>query len=292
MYQQGIGTRTTRELSTVSVLQATRRALIGGRLTTTGEGKGEGVLVPHTSLRRRLINLAHRSHPGIVLTKQRLRQRFWWPRMNIEVGACIKECQTRQTTDKTAVTAMPPLQPLTFPSGAGKHLGIYVVGSLYRLPPNFRFAITLVDYSAWQEVAFCTLVTAERVCDFLTIFSREEYPDVILSDQGSQFLSRTFLEFLNSRRISHYRSAIYHPQAKGQAERFNRVLKGYVQIIIQEQSNIRASVTEFFFPLFFPAELLHERRMRTRLDIVGLPSFERPVHIEILQLRQRIADCQ
>lgn len=70
--------------------------------------RGE-VLVPPISLRRRLIDLAHESHPGIVRTKQRLRQRFWWPRMDIEVDTYIRDCHTCQTNDKTAVTAAAPL---------------------------------------------------------------------------------------------------------------------------------------------------------------------------------------
>lgn len=146
--------------------------------------------------------------------------------------------------------------------------GIDIVGPFYRLPPEFRFAVTLVDYfSKWPEVAFCTRVTAEVICNFLAmIFSREGYPNVIVSDHGPQFLSSTFREFLDTRGISHRRSAIYHPQAKGQVERFNRVLKGYVQTTVQEQSNVRTSLTEFLgvyrssphvATKLSPAKLLH-----------------------------------
>lgn len=190
------------------------------------------MLVPPTSIRWRLINLAHESHPGSVRTKQRLRQRFWWPRMEIEVESCIKDCNTCQANDKTAVTTVSPLQPVALPSGAWKQLGIDTAGLFDRLPLEFGFAVTLADYlSKWPEVAFCTQVTAEVVCNFLTtIFSRKGYPDVNVSDHGPQFLSSTFREFLDTRGISHRRSAIYHPQANGQMERFNRVLKGYVQL--------------------------------------------------------------
>ena len=41
------------------------------------------ILVP-TSLRRRILKLAHECHQGVVRTKQRLRKKVWWPGMNYD----------------------------------------------------------------------------------------------------------------------------------------------------------------------------------------------------------------
>lgn len=147
--------------------------------------RGE-VLVPPIWLRHRLIDLAHESRPGIVRTKQRLHEHFCWPRVDIEVDTYIRDCNTCQTNDKTAVTAAAPLQPVPFLSGAWKQIGIDIVGPFYKLPSQFRFAVALVGYfSKWPEVALCNQVTAEAVCEFLIrIFNREWYPKVIVSDHG------------------------------------------------------------------------------------------------------------
>lgn len=188
-------------------------------------------------------------------------------------------------------------------SGPWKQLGADIVGPFYKLPSQFRLAITLVGYICkWPEVSFCRQVTAEVICDFLvTIFSREGYPEVIVSDHGPQFRSHTFQEFLKSRGISHHRSAIYNFQANGQVERFNRVFKVYVKTIIQEKGGLRTSLEEYLGMYrstphatrkLSPAELLHGRKMRIRLDVVGFPCLDKPVYTQMQQLRQRVANYQ
>lgn len=78
------------------------------------------------------------------------------------------------------------------------------------------------------------------------------------------------------------------------------MLKQYVQTILQEQTNVRTGLefpgvyrsTPHAATKLSPAELIHGRKMRTRMDILGFPSFDEPVHIEMQQLRQCIADYQ
>ncbi|XP_077550610.1 uncharacterized protein LOC144163749 [Haemaphysalis longicornis] len=90
--------------------------------------------------------------------------------------------------------------------------------------PDCRFAITAIDYfSKWTEVCFSAKVTAATVISFLrSILSREGYPDEIVTDHGPQFTASEFDGFLKERGITHAYSAVYHPQAYGQVERFNR----------------------------------------------------------------------
>jgi hypothetical protein len=44
-------------------------------------------------MREQILNLGHEGHPGIVLMKQRLRSKLWWPDMdkNIEQSVSILE---------------------------------------------------------------------------------------------------------------------------------------------------------------------------------------------------------
>ena len=50
-------------------------------------------------------------------------------------------------------------------------------------------------------------------------------PEELITDNGRQFISREFEEFLAQHGIRHRRTAFYHPQANGEVERFNRVVK-------------------------------------------------------------------
>lgn len=81
------------------------------------------------------------------------------------------------------------------------------------MPADCRFAITAIDYfSKWPEVCFSAKVTAATVISFLrSIFSREGYPDEIVTDHGPQFTASEFDSFLKERGITHAYSAVYHP---------------------------------------------------------------------------------
>lgn len=46
-----------------------------------------------------------------------------------------------------------------------------------------------------------------------------------MSDNGTQFTSAEFKEFLKQRQILHLRASVYYPQATGEVKWFNRVLK-------------------------------------------------------------------
>ncbi|KAF7651388.1 hypothetical protein LDENG_00111630 [Lucifuga dentata] len=65
------------------------------------------LLVPD-SLQQKLISLAHDTYQGIVRSKQRLREAYWWPGMDAQVEAAIKVCVTCQSHDKSAITHTSP----------------------------------------------------------------------------------------------------------------------------------------------------------------------------------------
>lgn len=251
--------------------------------------RGDKFVAP-SSLVGRLLDAAHESHPGITRTKQRLREQYWWPAMCKQVEQLIASCAVCQSVDKSAKPVTPPLQPVAFPSAPWQKLGIDIVGPFANVPADCRFAITAIDYfSKWPEVCFAAKVTATTIVSFLrSIFSREGYPDEIVSDHGPQFTACEFDSFLKERSIAHTYSAVYHPQANGQVERFNRVLKEYVQVCARERRPLKEAITDYLGVYRFtphattgvkPSVLLHGRHPRTRLDLVGAPGkqfFEDP----------------
>jgi len=59
----------------------------------------------------------------------------------------------------------------------------------------------------------------------VNVFSHFGFPLVILSDQGSDFVSALMQIFVNEFRIKQIRSSAYHPQTNRACERFNGTLK-------------------------------------------------------------------
>ncbi|KAJ8364452.1 hypothetical protein SKAU_G00132830 [Synaphobranchus kaupii] len=204
------------------------------------------VTVP-TALQPRLIQLAHDTHQGIVRTKQRLRDMYWWPRMTTQVETAIKSCVTCSQHDKTAITHVSPLQPVALLNAPWEKLAIDIVGPFHTAPLDCRYAVTLIDYfSRWPEVAFTSEVTSATVIKFLsTVFSHEGNPLELVTDNGPQFISTEFETFLADRDIKHCRSSVYYPQANGEIERFNRVLKDCLQTADIEGQPWKSFATDF-----------------------------------------------
>ncbi|XP_064462347.1 uncharacterized protein K02A2.6-like [Ornithodoros turicata] len=267
--------------------------------------RGERIVVPSTLIPK-VIALAHEAHGGMVRTKQRLRQLYWWPpAIDSSVEAAILECAVCQTADKSAKTVSAPLTPVPLPNAPWEKLGMDIMGPYEEAPHDCRYMITLIDYySRWPEVCFSSAVTSTTVIKFLRqVFSREGYPSQIITDNGPQFVSQEFESFLQGCGIRHTCSSVYHPQGNGMIERFNQVLKNFIQISRLEQRSIKEAVLEYLLVYratphgstgLAPAYLLHRRNIRTKLDIVGFPTtrfFEDPAH-EMEQLRRKVEEKQ
>ena len=202
--------------------------------------------------------------------------------MDAQVEAAIKACITCQSHDKSAVTHTTPLQPVPYPEGAWEKVAIDVVGPFDKAPIDCRFAITLIDYhSKWPKLTFVPHVTSRTVIQFLSaVFSREGDPKELVSDNGSQFVSREFETFLCDRGIVHRKSSVYYPRANGEIERFNRSLKDSLQTASLEGKPWKEFTREFLHVYratphsttqLSPAELLHGRPMHTKLHVAGRP---------------------
>ena len=77
--------------------------------------RGSRLVVP-VALRRVLVNLAHEGHQGIVRTKQRIRELYWWPGIDCLVKEQIKNCEVCLSSDKVTTVRAAPLQSVPFPS--------------------------------------------------------------------------------------------------------------------------------------------------------------------------------
>ncbi|XP_018493986.1 uncharacterized protein K02A2.6-like [Galendromus occidentalis] len=266
--------------------------------------KADRITLPE-SLRLRAFRLAHDdAHPGIVRTKHRLRARYWWPSMDRFIEEAIRSCKLCSEHDKTVVPNSAPITPTDFPEYPWQRLAIDIRGPDSTLGSQFRFAIAVIDYhSKWAEVELVNEVTTSRVISFLRrIFNREGVPETLVSDNGVQFTSREFNEFLQEYGVKHYKSPNYHPRANGLIERFNRTLGHMLATAKMAGGNIRDRLIEMLGSYnstpqattgVSPAELLHGRPPKTRLDVSGeTPLARRPLSEKTQALRAKVEENQ
>ena len=84
-------------------------------------------------------------------------------------------------------------------------------------------------------------------------------PQVIVTDQGSAFMSHEFVDFLSADHIRHRTSATYTPQQNSTAERIMGTTFGYARTLLIAAACVRESVRlgdDPFLPLSSHATLL------------------------------------
>ncbi|KAG1656356.1 hypothetical protein GQR58_024007 [Nymphon striatum] len=258
--------------------------------------RNDKVVVPK-GLTTRIINFAHEAHQGMTRTKQRIRLLYWWPGIDTAVENLIQGCCICNSIDKTAKPSFHALQPVPYPSKAWSKLGLDIVGPIAHVPSKHRFIISVIDYySKWPEISFAENVTSRVIIQFLMhIFAREGYPDEIITDNGSQLRSEEFNAFLKERAIRHGYASLNYPQANGEIERFNSVIKNGIQAAKRKGRPLKDELLQLLCMYRVtphsttgetPTRLLHSRSMRTKLNIVGVDKKE--PKIDIGKVRERV----
>lgn len=95
-----------------------------------------------------------------------------------------------------------PLQAVQLPKEPWLKGAVDIVG-----PIDNKYLVTYKDYySSFPEVAVTRDISSRGIVKILmNIFARHGCPEVIVSDNGPQFVSQEFKSFLSSKGIKHVR---------------------------------------------------------------------------------------
>lgn len=89
--------------------------------------KGARFVIPETLISA-VLKCAHDGHPGIVRTKARIREYYWWPELNSSVEAAVRECYICQNTDKSNKPCVAPVQPIQCPMKPWVKIALAIMG--------------------------------------------------------------------------------------------------------------------------------------------------------------------
>ena len=241
--------------------------------------RGTRIVIPK-KLRQQCVELAHQGHLGIVGTKQRLRTKVWWPQMERDVEKFVKSCHGCQIT--ATIPAPEPVSPTSLPTGPWQSVGIDLLGPL----PSKDYVFVVVDYySRFYEIDIMKDTTSDRIIESLErMFVQHGLPISITSDNGPQFISEKFEEYLRDNGIEHRKVTPLHPAANGEVERQNRSLMKRIRIAQAENKDWKKEVRQYMFAYRTtphsvtgktPAEMMFQRQLRTKL-----PEFEEKARLD------------
>eukprot|EP00057_Strongylocentrotus_purpuratus_P008996 XP_011663470.1 PREDICTED: uncharacterized protein K02A2.6-like [Strongylocentrotus purpuratus] len=178
------------------------------------------IVIPE-ALHKRIIDIAHESHPGIVRTKALLRSKVWFESLDSKVESLVKDCPVCQTV-RDIRTPLEPLKMSQMPPGPWQNLSIDFCGPL----PTGEYLMVLIDeFSRYPVVEVVGSVSARAVIPVLDkVLSVFGFPKVLKSDNGSPFNSSSFADYASHCGFQHRRITPHWPRANAQAEAFNKPL--------------------------------------------------------------------
>ena len=231
---------------------------------------GNRVVIPLAG-RKHIIEQLHQSHPGITRMKGLARSFVWWPGMDSELESKVKSCQSCQLQQDNPAKA--PLHPWEWSQRAWSRIHIDYAGPIQ----GKMILITTDAYSKWIDAQIVNTATSGVTIEHLrTLFATHGIPEVLVSDNGTQFTSTEFEVFMRKNGICHVRVSPYHPSSNGLAERAVKTVKEGLKKCGSTES-LQCSISRILFHYRItphsttgvsPAELLFGRQIRSHLDQV------------------------
>ena len=144
---------------------------------------------------------------------------------------------------RTRPNAPEPIRSTPLPTGPWRDLAVDLMGPL----PDGESILVLVDYySRYYEVDILKSTTTEKVISSLEVMlSKHGLPESLTSDNGPQFISAEFKEYMEKQGIRHHRTTAKWPQASGQVERQNLSLLKRIQIAHAEKQDWKKDLTKY-----------------------------------------------
>jgi transposase InsO family protein len=160
-----------------------------------------------------------------ALVANAFRQGFYWPTAVADATRIVRTCQGCQFYARQTHLPAQALQtiPITWSFVVW---GLDLVGPLQKAPGGYTHLMVAIDkFSKWIEIRPLNSNRSEQAVAFFTnIIHRFGVPNTIITDNGTQFTGRKFLDFCEDHHIRVDWAAVAHPMTNGQVERANGMI--------------------------------------------------------------------
>ena len=230
---------------------------------------GSCIVIPK-ALRDRAISIAHEGHQGLVKTKQLLREKIWFPRIDDSVKQKIDKCIACRANGSG--NHPDPLQMSPLPPEPWHTIHMNFCGPF----PTGEYLFVVIDaYSRFPEVDIVHSPSASAIIPRMDrMFSTHGIPLIVRSDNGSPFTSDEIKKYMEEYGIKHSRITPLWPQANSEVENFMKPLTKAVHSVHAEGKIWKKHLYKFLLNYqttphcttgFTPAELLFNRKIRNKL---------------------------
>lgn len=166
------------------------------------------------------------AHQGVTRTIEKVQRRYFWPGMRGDIKAYVSSCEVCIANKPNNELIRPVMGAQANYMRPWQALSIDFIGPLPLSKKRNQYILMVMDWFT-KFVFFQPIKTADskEVISFLEerVFLVFGVPQYIISDNGKQFVSRTYKDFLSAYGVESRLTAVYSPQANP-IERVNRVL--------------------------------------------------------------------
>lgn len=200
--------------------------------------KGITRAVVPSCLKRIILHFYHDSygHPGIQKTKQLIKAYYYWPAMTkdiLEYVSSCDACQIVKPVHHSSVHGEMQLMPTPDAPLELLSMDTSVMGN-DAVETAAKYIQCIIDHHSRYVWAFPTKTNtaSAAVNSVKTIITAVGIPKQLLTDQGSNFMSKAFKLFLKNHNIKHLRTSGYHPETNGMIERAQKTIKERLSIAV------------------------------------------------------------
>lgn len=179
------------------------------------------------------------SHGGYFKTADRIKREYYWPSMDSDIRKFVRECVVCNEIKPSNLNQVSPMGNFRETTRPWEAVSIDFVGPLPRSKSGFSFILLVSDmFSKFVHLQPLRSATSQSTIKCLEehIFLQFGTPRFLISDNGSQFVSREFKAFLQSYDVKHWLTARYHPQANS-AEAANKTAETCIRAYLRDQKS-------------------------------------------------------
>lgn len=229
------------------------------------------IVIPEI-LRSAVLKQLHAGHPGMERMKAFARSYVFWPSIDSDIEDYVRRCSRCAAVAKSPIKTTLSSWPIPSQPFSRVHMD-------YAGPFKGKYFLVIVDaLTKWPEI-YCTssMTASVTISKFQETTARFGMPDVVVTDNGTQFDSSTFKGYCDKNGIEHIRIPPFHSQSNGQAERFVDTLKRALKKM--DDIGIEDALQTFLYTYRYtpnksvqdgksPAEAMIGRKLRTSMDLL------------------------
>ena len=206
------------------------------------------------TLRNDIMQAAHAhplaGHQGANRTAERIREQFWWPRLDADVQKFVNQCPTCQATSNKDARHRPVFDNFPLSKGPNYRIHVDLFGPIKDKEGQQRFILGITD--AFTKIIRLKAIHSKSATevakaiwtDWMAIYG---VPKAIISDQGREFVNNLQQTILDLLHVKHRTTTPYHPVCNQMQERQNKQLAHYLRCALRDAK--KSSIDwEFYLP--------------------------------------------